>query len=98
MLELAGTGDDGTTGLLGGTSMWGSIESVKAKGIDTVNARPINLALMGNLPVMYDEFGDKDPEKVKLFLRMITEGEDKQRATQTGGLAAANSRWSGRTC
>ena len=87
------SGKGKTTALMGAASVWGRFELMKQVGADTRVAKGIDLGIMGNLPIMRDEYSDRDPESLKNEVQVFTEGRDKRRGTPGGGLVSLGARW-----
>jgi hypothetical protein len=60
---------------------------------DTKVAKGIILSVMGNLPMVLDEFSQRDPESLKEWVEIFTGGRDKLRGAQGGGLVDLGMEW-----
>ena len=87
----SGTGK--TTALAAGASIWGRMEGLSLTNIDTRVSKAITLGVLGNLPVIYDELSNRDPEVVKEFIMVFTNGRDKMRGTVEGGIRHTAAHW-----
>jgi hypothetical protein len=87
----SGTGK--TTALTAAASVWGRMEGLSLTNIDTDVSKALTLSAMGNLPVVYDEFGNRDPEIVKRFILVFTNGRDKMRGTIDGTIRHTQASW-----
>ncbi|MDE1868149.1 MAG: DUF927 domain-containing protein, partial [Thaumarchaeota archaeon] len=83
-----------TTTLSGAYTVWASnMHALGLTTIDTKVAKSLSLGALGNLPAFYDEFTDKDPEVIKNFIEMFTNGRDKKRGTSSGELQNSLLTW-----
>lgn len=60
--------------------------------IDTGNSKGVAMATIGNLPVIHDEF-QGDPEVTRNFVKLFTEGRDKQRLDRDGQMRHTVGTW-----
>lgn len=93
-LFTPGSGKGKSTALQGGWSFWGEKFGTSLTGIDTKVSKPIVIGTLANLPVFHDELIDRDPEVIKKFIEMFTEGRDRMRGTQSGGIRHVLATWS----
>lgn len=89
--ERSGTGK--TTALTAAASVWGRLEGLSLTNIDTDVSKALTLSALGNLPVIYDEFYNRDPEIVKKFIIVFTNGRDKMRGTVDGTIRHTQASW-----
>lgn len=82
-----------STALQGAWTVWGEKYGLNLTNDDTKVSKPIALGVLGNLPVIYDELGDKDPEVIKRFVVMFTEGRDRMRGDPNGGIRHTKATW-----
>lgn len=82
-----------STALTAAASVWGRLETMKQTNTDTRVARGISTGIMGNLPIIRDEYTQRDPEILKEEIQIFTEGRDKQRGTSEGGLINLGPSW-----
>ena len=83
-----------TTALAGAYTVWASdARAISLTTIDTKVSKGITLGALCNLPLVYDEFSNKDPEVVRDFILMFTSGRDKNRADGSGHILHAASSW-----
>jgi len=74
-------------------SVWGRLEAMKQTNSDTRVARGIVTGVMGNLPVIRDEYTQRDPEALREEIQIFTEGRDKQRGAADGTLINMGASW-----
>ena len=92
MTRASGRGK--TTSLSGACTVWSSSEEgLGLTQIDTKVSKAVLLGTMANLPVIYDEFTNKDPAIVREFTIMFTSGRDKMRADSSGQLIHKAAKW-----
>lgn len=89
--KASGTGK--TTSLDAVASVWGRSEGIKLTNEDTRISKSIVLGVLGNLPVIWDELHNKDPDIIREFVLSFTGGRDKLRATQEGELRHSKAKW-----
>lgn len=82
-----------TTALAGVTSVWGQIHGLQLANADTAVAKGLAFGALGNLPVVFDELAARDPEVVRDFIEMFTNGRDKMRGTQDGEIKHTLATW-----
>ncbi len=83
-----------TTSLSGAYTVWSSSDrGLGLTQIDTKVSKAVALGALANLPVVYDEFTNKDPAIVREFIIMFTSGRDKMRADATGQLIHNAASW-----
>lgn len=87
------TGGGKTTTLEGGATVWGLEDGIKLGDQDTQVAKGLKLGIMGNLPMAYDELATKDPELIRQFVLVFTDGKDKDRGTPDGNLIHNRAQW-----
>lgn len=92
-LFTPGSGQGKTTALTGAWTVWGTKEGLSLTNDDTRVAKPIAIGTLANLPVIYDELRDKDPEVIKRMVVMFTEGRDRLRGTVDGTLRHTKATW-----
>jgi len=92
-LFTPGSGQGKTTALMGAWTVWGTKEGLTLTNEDTRVSKPIMIGTLGNLPVIYDELRDKDPEVIKRMVVMFTEGRDRMRGTVDGGIRHTKANW-----
>jgi hypothetical protein len=56
-------------------------------------SKAITLGVLGNLPVVYDELGDRDPMVIRELITMFTNGRDKMRGTADGSIQHTQAAW-----
>ena len=92
MTRQSGAGK--STSLSGAYTVWSSSEhGLGLTQIDTKVSKAIALGMLSNLPVVYDEFTNKDPAVVREFMIMFTSGRDKMRADSAGNLINKAASW-----
>lgn len=82
-----------TTSLEAGASVWGGLNGLKLTDEDTRVSRGLLLGALGNLPCMFDELHNRDPDAIRQFCIMFTNGRDKLRATMDGRLRLPSGEW-----
>jgi hypothetical protein len=82
-----------TTALEAAASVWGQHRGLKLDETDTRVAKGLKLGLLGNLPCTYDELHQRDPELIRQFVLTFTNGTDKDRGTNEGGLRVNKAEW-----
>lgn len=87
------SGSGKTTALEAVASVWGREEGLKLTDDDTKISKGITLGTLGNLPCIYDELYNRDPEVIKNFVLMFTNGRDKMRGTREGELRHSKATW-----
>lgn len=87
------SGKGKTTALQGAWTVWGEKYGLNLTNDDTRVSKPIALGVLGNLPVIYDELRDRDPEVIKRFVVMFTEGRDRMRGAADGGIRHTKATW-----
>ena len=92
--QVSPTGKGKTMGLRAAWTIWGAQHALDLNPHDTAAARYRSAALLCNIPIIFDELRDKDPEKMKQFIISFTDGRDKNRLTPDGHLIALQHGWS----
>lgn len=87
------SGSGKTTALEAVESVWGRKEALRLTDDDTRVSKSLILGNLANLPVTWDELYNRDPEKIREFVLMFTNGRDKMRGTQDGGLRHNKASW-----
>ncbi len=87
------SGSGKTTALEAVESVWGRKEALRLTDDDTRVSKSLILGVLANLPVTWDELYNRDPEKIREFVLMFTNGRDKMRGTQDGGLRHNKAAW-----
>lgn len=87
------SGKGKSTSLMGAWTVWGNKEGLSITNDDTRVSKPIAIGTLGNLPVIYDELRNKDPEVIKSFVVMFTEGRDRMRGTVDGTIRHTKALW-----
>lgn len=83
-----------TTSLAGAYTVWASKDrGLALTTIDTKVSKTIALEALANLPVIYDEFSNKDPAIVREFMVTFTSGRDKMRGTSDGQIIHTAAGW-----
>lgn len=88
-----GSGTGKTTALSAVYTAWGQQQGLSLTKIDTRVAKAITLGVLGNLPVVYDELGNRDPQIIREFIDMFTSGRDKMRGTADGSIQHTQAGW-----
>jgi hypothetical protein len=89
--EQSATGK--TTGLEAVASVWGQMDGLRLTDEDTKVSRGLLLGTLGNLPCVFDELHKRDPDTVRQFCIMFTNGRDKLRARSDGTLRDPSGDW-----
>jgi Domain of unknown function (DUF927) len=89
--DKSGTGK--TTALEAAASVWGRLKGTQIIDDDTTVAKGLKLAVFGNIACTYDELYNRDPEVIRRFVLMFTNGRDKDRGTADGTLRHVRSEW-----
>jgi len=82
-----------TTALEAAASIWGQHKGLKLDETDTRVAKGLKLGVLGNLPCTFDELHERDPEMIRQFVLIFTNGTDKDRGTLEGELKANKAEW-----
>lgn len=92
-LVTRATGTGKSSSLAGAYTVFASDRrALSLTTIDTGNAKGVAMATIGNLPVIHDEF-QGDPEVTKAFVKLFTEGRDKQRLDRDGQMRHTVGTW-----
>ena len=92
-LVTRATGTGKSTALAGAYTVYASDRrALSLTTTDTGNAKGVAMATLGNLPVIHDEFVG-DPDVTKAFVKMFTEGRDKQRLDRDGQMRHSVGAW-----
>jgi hypothetical protein len=89
--DRSGTGK--TTALEAAASVWGRLKGTQIIDDDTSVAKGLKLAVFGNIACTYDELYNRDPEVIRRFVLMFTNGRDKDRGTADGTLRHVRAEW-----
>lgn len=89
--DRSGTGK--TTALEAAASVWGRLKGTQIIDDDTSVAKGLKLAVFGNIACTYDELYNRDPEVIRRFVLMFTNGRDKDRGTAEGTLRHVRAEW-----
>lgn len=92
-LFTPGSGQGKTTALNAAWTVWGSKEGLALTNEDTRVSKPIAIGTLANLPVIYDELRDKDPEYIRKMVVMFTEGRDRMRGMVDGTIRHTKANW-----
>ena len=87
------SGQGKTTALNAAWTVWGSKEGLALTNEDTRVSKPIAIGTLANLPVIYDELRDKDPEYIRRMVVMFTEGRDRMRGMVDGTIRHTKANW-----
>lgn len=87
------SGSGKTTALEAAASVWGRLRGTQLTDDDTRVSKGLTLGVLGNLPCIYDELHNRDPEMIRQFVMMFTNGRDKQRGTSDGRLIYSKAEW-----
>lgn len=89
--DKSGTGK--TTALEAAASVWGRLKGTQIIDDDTTVAKGLKLGVFGNIACTYDELYNRDPDVIRRFVLMFTNGRDKDRGTSDGTLRHVRSEW-----
>lgn len=89
--DKSGTGK--TTALEAAASVWGRLKGTQIIDDDTQVAKGLKLGVFGNMACTYDELYNRDPEVIRKFVLMFTNGRDKDRGTVDGTLRHVRAEW-----
>ena len=89
--EQSATGK--TTGLEAIASVWGEMDGTRLTDDDTKVSRGLLLGTLGNLPCVFDELHKRDPDVIRQFVIMFTNGRDKRRGRSDGTLREPAGSW-----
>jgi hypothetical protein len=87
------TGTGKTTALEAAASVWGRLKGTQIIDDDTTVAKGLKLAVFGNIACTYDELYNRDPDSIRRFVLMFTNGRDKDRGTADGTLRHVRAEW-----
>ena len=87
------SGSGKTTALEAVASVWGRLKGIQLTDDDTKVSKGLTLGVLGNLPCTYDELYNRDPELIRQFVLMFTNGRDKMRGTVDGTLRHSKAEW-----
>jgi hypothetical protein len=73
--------------------VWGEHRALDLNTFDTRASRGVNLGVLGNLPVIYDEMEKQDVDVLREFVAIFTAGRDRARATVDGGIRHEARTW-----
>lgn len=92
-LHSRGSAKGKSTALAAITSVWGDKKGLEITNTDTSVSKGITLGVLGNLPIVYDELQHQDPEVIRDFVRIFTNGRDKMRGTSEGRIRHTQASW-----
>lgn len=87
------SGSGKTTALAAVASVWGRYDGLALNNFDTRVAKGITLGVLGNLPAVYDEIANRDPEVLREFVLTFTNGRDRMRGSAEGAIRHVAHRW-----
>ncbi len=87
------SGSGKTTALEAVASVWGKLKGTQLTDDDTRVSKGLMLGVLGNLPCVYDELYNRDPESIRQFVIMFTNGRDRLRGTVDGQLRHTKAEW-----
>lgn len=83
-----------TTALSGALTVWTSDpRALELISIDTKVSKALSLGALCNIPCIYDEFDNKDPDAVHEFFTMFTSGRDKMRGNADATVTLNAASW-----
>jgi Domain of unknown function (DUF927)/Bifunctional DNA primase/polymerase, N-terminal len=74
-------------------TVWGDPVQFHTRADDTANARMIKLSYLSNLPMVAEELTKMEPLELNNLAYSVSEGRDKDRGTQEGGLRLNVGQW-----
>ena len=74
-------------------SVWGELDGIRLTDEDTKVSRGLLLGTLGNLPCVFDELHRRDPDAIRQFCIMFTNGRDKLRGKSDGTLREPIGDW-----
>jgi len=74
-------------------TVWGDPAAFHTRADDTANARMIKLSYLSNLPMVAEELTKMEPHELSNLAYSVSEGRDKDRANQDGGLRVNVGAW-----
>lgn len=75
-----------TTAAIAAISVWSQFRGCQITNDDTKISKGRIFGGLGNLPIVYDEISLRDPEAIRAFVVMFTNGRDKFRTSRSGEL------------
>ena len=87
------SGKGKSTALVAAASVWGRPRGLGLTNDDTKVTKALTLGALGNLPLIYDELTLRDPEAVRNWVIMFTNGRDRMRATRAGEIKHTAANW-----
>jgi hypothetical protein len=92
--QVGPSGTGKSMGLRAAWTVWGEQFAIDVNRIDTMNARYKEIAVLSNIPIIFDELRNRDPGVTKDFILSFTDGRDKNRLDRTGQLIKMKHGWS----
>jgi Domain of unknown function (DUF927) len=92
--QVGASGTGKSMGLRAAWTVWGEQHAIDVNRIDTMNARYKEIAVLSNIPIIFDELRNRDPGVTKDFILSFTDGRDKNRLDRTGQLIKLKHGWS----
>ena len=90
-LPLRGAGK--SLGLMASCSIYGLEKGLRLIKGDTPVAKAIAMGVLCNLPIIYDEIMDQDPEAIRKQVDVFRDGRDRSRGTVDGTIRQVQSSW-----
>ena len=95
IISLTGVNGQGKTTLLRMVnSIWGKAHDGGMRATDTANAKEAKLGTYHNLPVMFDESTNSDPQAISDFCLMVSGGRGKDGMNKNNGFRKNTYTWS----
>ena len=92
-LFSAASGAGKSLGLMASCSIYGLEKGLRLIKGDTPVAKAIAMGVLCNLPIIYDEIMDQDPEAIRKQVDVFRDGRDRSRGTVDGTIRQVQSSW-----
>ena len=92
-LFSAASGAGKSLGLMASCSIYGLEKGLRLIKGDTPVAKAITMGVLCNLPIIYDEIMDQDPEAIRKQVDVFRDGRDRSRGTVDGTIRQVQSSW-----
>ena len=90
---FSSSGNGKSLGLAGAYSAYGLEKGLRLIKGDTPVAKAIAMGVLCNLPIIYDEIMDQDPEAIRKQVDVFRDGRDRSRGTVDGTIRQVQSSW-----
>ena len=92
-LFSAASGAGKSLGLMASCSIYGLEKGLRLIKGDTPVAKAISMGVLCNLPILYDEIMDQDPEAIRKQVDVFRDGRDRSRGTVDGAIRQVSASW-----